>query len=387
MSFRKFIFWIHLTVGIAAGLVIAVMCFTGTVLAFEKQIVAWAERDTRRIELPATGTPRIPFEELLARFRSTWPNRVPFSVTISAGPDEAVAFTTARDGVYYANPYTGEFCQPASGAARNFMRLMTDWHRWLALSGDQRAAGKIVTGIGNLAFLFLAVSGLLLWWPRKWRTKGLKRSLWFLRGTAGHARDWNWHNVIGFWCAPVLITLTLTALPISFRWAAELTYAITRTPLPASGPQSSGAPPPAAMVPVPAPDAQPASRDQLLAAVQNELPAWQSITFRFAPTTDPAKPQAASFVVREQRTWPRTATTTLQYDPFTGALLQRDAYSNLSAARKIRAWSRYLHTGEALGIFAQFVAAVASAGGCFLVYTGIALAYRRFFGPPRQKTP
>ena len=38
----------------------------------------------------------------------------------------------------------------------------------------------------------------------------------------GRARDWNWHNTVGFWCAPVLIILTLTALPISFRWAAEL---------------------------------------------------------------------------------------------------------------------------------------------------------------------
>ena len=52
MTLRKFIFWLHLIAGLGAGLVIAIMSFTGTALAFEKEIIAFAERDLRHVALP-----------------------------------------------------------------------------------------------------------------------------------------------------------------------------------------------------------------------------------------------------------------------------------------------------------------------------------------------
>jgi uncharacterized iron-regulated membrane protein len=46
--------------------------------------------------------------------------------------------------------------------------------------------------------------------------------------------------------------------------------------------------------------------------------------------------------------------------------------------RRLRAWVRPLHTGEAGGLPGQTIALVASAGGGVLVWTGLALAWRRF---------
>lgn len=43
-----------------------------------------------------------------------------------------------------------------------------------------------------------------------------------------------------------------------------------------------------------------------------------------------------------------------------------------------RAAARALHTGEAFGFAGQTVAGLASLGGCFLVWTGLAMAWRRF---------
>jgi uncharacterized iron-regulated membrane protein len=380
MNFRLTVFWLHLAAGIVCGLIIAVLCLTGTALAFEKELIAWAERDVRLVAAPAPGTPRLGVDELSARLRTTFPAARPANIVVSRDPLTAVAFPVSRTEGYHANPYTGEVRQAASFAMGRFMQQMFELHRYLGLSGNSRPHGRLITGIANLSFFFLAVSGLVLWWPRSLAWRALRPGIWFTQNLSGRARDWNWHNTVGFWCAPVLILLTLTALPISFRWAAELTYTLTGTPLPSSGPQSSGAPPSPAVVPTPARGTSPVSRDTLLEAMQRELPAWQTVTFRFAHTPDDAKPQPSSFTVRETGTWPRTATTTLQFDPFTGNLLQRDGYHDLSPARKVRAWSRYLHTGEALGNWAQFIAAVACLGGCFLVYTGFALAWRRFFG-------
>jgi len=379
-AFRTVLFWLHLAAGAISGVVIALLCLTGTALAFEKEIVAWFERDARRIEAPSGNVPRLGLDELAARVRSAFPAAKPASIVISRDPTTAVAFTVSRTEGYHANPYTGEIRQPASYMIGRFMQTMFECHRYLALSGDSRPTGKLVTGIANLAFCFLAVSGLFLWWPRSLSWRAFRPALWFTQNTSARARDWNWHNTIGFWCAPVLIGLTLTAMPISFRWAAELTYTLTGTPLPAGGPQSSGTPAPEATVPAPATGAIPVARDTLLVTVQRELPDWSSVSLRFAHRPDPAKPQPTSITVRELGTWPRTATTTLQFDPFTGALLQSDGYDELSAARKLRAWTRYLHTGEALGPWAQFIAGLACLGGCFLVYTGFALSWRRFFG-------
>jgi uncharacterized iron-regulated membrane protein len=377
--FRSVLFWLHLAAGVACGVIIGVLCLTGAALAFEKELVAWAERDARQVAAPAPGAPRLGVDELAGRVRAAFPGVKIGNVVVSSDPHTAVAFPVSRTEGYYANPYTGEVRQPASYAMGRFMQTMLEWHRYLGFSGQEsRPHGKLATGIANLAFLFLAVSGLVLWWPRSLSWRAMRPSIWFTQNSSSRARDWNWHNTLGFWSAPILIILTLTAMPISFRWAGELIYTLTGTPLPPGGPQSSGAPPPAATVPLPGPDASPASRDAMLAAIQREHPAWTSVTFRLAAPPDPAKAQPVSFTVREAGTWPRTATTTLQFDPFTGVLLQRDGYADLSAARKVRSWTRFLHTGEALGPWAQLVAGLASFAGFALAYTGFALAFRRF---------
>jgi uncharacterized iron-regulated membrane protein len=388
-ALRSVLFWLHLATGIACGVIIALLCLTGTALAFEKELIAWAERDVRQITVPAPGTPRLGIDELSVRLRAAFPDARPGNIVVSADPRTAVAFAVNRTESYHANPYTGEVRRSAATGMAEFMQTMFELHRYLGFSGERsRPNGRLVTGIANLAFCFLGLSGLVLWWPRSLSWRALRPAIWFTQNSSARARDWNWHNTLGFWCAPVLITLTLTAMPISFQWAARLTYTLTGTPLPAGGPQSSGAPPPAAAVPVPAPAAQPVSRDSLLATVQRELPAWQTVAFRFAHRPDAAKPVATSFTVREAGSWPRTATTTLQFDPFTGALLQRDGYADLPAARQVRAWSRYLHTGEALGRWAQLVAGLASLAGVVLAYTGVALAVRRFLrrGPAADST-
>jgi len=377
MTFRQILFWIHFTAGVVCGLAIGLMCLTGTVLAFEKDLVAWAERDARRIDPASMGAPRLTLDEMQQRLRNARPDARPASIVIQNDPQAAVAFVAGRTG-FYVNPYTGEIRQPESQSLGGFMQRMIELHRYLGFSGtESRPRGKLINGIANLAFCVLGFTGLYLWMPRSWSWRSLRPVIWFRQNSSGRARDFNWHNTIGFWSAPVLIALTLTAMPISFRWAGSLLYTLTGNELPATGPQSSGAPPPAAPVPEPPAGATAVARAVLLADVQRELPDWQSITLRFA---GPGPGQSESFTVRENATWPRTATTTLQYDPFTGKLLRRDGYEDLNGARKLRAWTRYLHTGEAVGMIGQFLAGLASLGGVFLVGTGLALAWRRVFG-------
>jgi uncharacterized iron-regulated membrane protein len=435
MSFRKIIFWVHLVAGVISGLAIGVMCFTGTALAFEKEVIAWSERDARIVELPTSTATRLPLEDLQRRLREAHPEARPVSIVLQNDPAAAVAFSAGRTGGFYVNPYTGEVRQPKSHAVGQFMQTMISWHRYLGFTGEvSRPRGKWVNGVCNIAFCVLAITGLYLWMPRSWSWRAVKPVVWFHQNSSSKARDFNWHNAIGFWSAPVLIVLTLTAIPISFQWGGRVINQLTGTPAPdpsarAAGGASGGpGAAPVVEVPTPAPGARPLDQEALLARVQQLMPNWETITIRVGgpagrggpggrpsanrpaetatstapavapspPASSPASapasgetaparrertgPPAATFTVREKGTWPRTATTTLSLNPYDGEVLRRTGYADMNAAQQVRAWTRFLHTGEALGNGGQFIAGVACLGGCFLVYTGFALSWRRFFG-------
>ena len=64
--------------------------------------------------------------------------------------------------------------------------------------------------------------------PRIWSRIQFKQVLWFRRGLPGKARDFNWHNVFGVWALVPLFFIVLTALPMSYPWANDLVYKMTK---------------------------------------------------------------------------------------------------------------------------------------------------------------
>ena len=372
MSLRKIFFWLHLCAGIVAGIVILIMSVTGAAIAFEKDIVAKDEQEVRKVPAPAAGTSRLALDELLDRAKEKQPGARPSAVTVFTDPQAAVSMSFGRTNAYYVNPYTGTVSEQGAQGTRAFMRLMTDWHRWLGRDGDGRAVGKAITGACNVAFLFLAVSGIYLWWPRQWSWNSVKGITLFNGKLSGKARDWNWHNIIGIWSAPVLVVLTATAMIISYKWASDAVYKVTGTTPPAAG---AG---PAVEVPQPPVGTKPLGYEALVLAVQKEMPNWEQISIRFGVSGQRDGAQPVSISVREQNGWPLFASITLSVDPFTGSVLKKESYADFNSGRKVRTWMRFLHTGEALGFFGKLIAALASIGGAGLVWTGFALAARRF---------
>ncbi len=429
MSFRKIIFWLHLIAGVVAGIVIAIMSFTGAVLAFEKEIIAWAERDSRTVPLPHS-TDAVPLDDIVAKIREEKPEARPSTITVQRNPESAVMLGFGRTNSVYVNPYTAEIQPPSGTGMRSFMQTMISWHRYLGRANDQRATGKAITGACNAAFLVLAVTGIYLWWPRKWNRGAFRAVAVFSLKLRGKARDWNWHNAVGFWTAPILIVLTATALPISYRWAGDLIYKMTGTTSPQNaGP--GGITAPAVEIPTPPEGAKPLKLQELLGNVQREFPNWKEITFRMggpggrggtgerrsgsregateasrseisatnavASAASPGSrergeggsreaggrsnraPQPVSITLKEKNAWPLFSAVQLTLDPFTGAVLRKETYSDQNLGRQVRSWTRYLHTGEALGVVGQLVAGVASLVSLLLVWTGFALTWRRFF--------
>jgi uncharacterized iron-regulated membrane protein len=388
MSLRKFVFWIHLVAGLVAGAVIGIMSFTGVTLAFEKEIIAWAERDLRSVTPPTADSKHLPLDDLMVRIRDARPDSGRASLTLDADPNVAILASLGRTNTFHVDPYTGVVHSPGAQGLRRFMQLMIDWHRYVAQGGESRPVGKAITGACNLVFLFLGVSGLYLWWPRQWNRSSVRASALFNFQLAGKARDWNWHNVIGLWCAPLIIIVTATATPISYQWAGKLIHTLTGTQFPTPRPQvrkstSHDSPP----KPAPGHDTNSSIVESgielsaLVDAAQKARPNWKQITLR-----PPIDSQPVTITIREKNNWPLFATIQLTLDPQSASVVREETYASYDAGLKLRRWTRFLHTGEALGPIGQMVAGLASLGGVFLVWTGFALAWRRFFGqrPARQ---
>jgi uncharacterized iron-regulated membrane protein len=128
--FRKIIFWLHLSAGVFAGIVVLIMSVTGVALTYEKQMLAWADLRDYRKPPPSLEAQRLPIEDLLAKVRAQR-GELPATVVIRRAPEDPVGFAYGREATVYVNAYSGEILGEGSAGLRSFFRVMTEWHRYL----------------------------------------------------------------------------------------------------------------------------------------------------------------------------------------------------------------------------------------------------------------
>lgn len=367
---RKIIFWIHLPVGVIAGIVILIMCVTGVLLAFEKQIISWADTRNYRSAPPSAEARHLPVETLVAKAREAR-GVDPTAVTLKSDPAAPAEVFFGREGTLFLNPYSGVVHGEGATGVRSFFRTMTDWHRWLGAKGDNRNVARAITGACNLGFLFLVASGFYLWWPRNWNFRAVKNQLWFRRGLPAKARDFNWHNVIGFWTAVPLFIVVLSATVISYTWASNLVYRVVGETPPA--PRTANQQPARANND---PSATAVSNiDSAWSIAKGQVSDWRSITLQL-PTSAAAP---LTFNIDSGSGGQPQKRGQLVLDRSTGAVTRWEPFSSYTRGRQLRSILRFAHTGEVAGIPGQIIAALVSLGGAVLVFTGMALALRRFY--------
>ena len=97
---RRVLFWLHLSAGVTAGVIILIMCITGVLLTCERQMLDWADRDNARVVAPPQSS-RLHLADLIAKSGGT-----PAVLVVRSDPAEPVELTMGRDRTIYLNPYT-----------------------------------------------------------------------------------------------------------------------------------------------------------------------------------------------------------------------------------------------------------------------------------------
>ncbi len=207
---RRAMFQIHLWTGIATGLYIVVVCATGSVLVFRRELMLkYANRP--RISLRADVKP-LTEDQLAAAAKRTFPSftvdkvwrgrrgNTPVDIWMNRGSEKAS---------HLFDPYTGADL----GETRPRGVRVIDW--LVSLHDDLLGGmnGRIVNGIGAIVLLLLCFTGAIIWWQgaRKW-TRGLT-----VKWRSGWQRlNWDLHSAIGFWAFIAVLVWAVSGIYLVF---------------------------------------------------------------------------------------------------------------------------------------------------------------------------
>lgn len=361
---RKLLFWSHLIAGLITGLFIFLLCLTGAILAFELQIVDYAERDPRAHPPTPTAALLSP-QELLAKAGPEAASTLQYAEWFS-DPGMPVRLISKTRTATQINGYTGAVLGHGAPGLRAFMKWTTNLHTDL-VSGH---TGNWTIAIANTAFAFLILSGLWLWWPRQWRWKALRNSLAIRFDVKGKARDWNWHNALGFWFLLPLLFICLTGFVMSFRFADQWWRSFGGTQV--LGPSVAPA--------KPTPHAEPATTwPAWMHRIQQQYPGWRSILLQNGGK--PSKDGILALTVKYGTFRQTTRSLDVKFDTHSGQIIEERGWSSGDGSGRARSIVRLGHTGEFFGNWGQLLGLLACLAGLLLTYTGFSLSYRRFFRP------
>ncbi|MCW3465311.1 PepSY-associated TM helix domain-containing protein [Chitinophaga nivalis] len=217
--FKKINAWLHLWLGLISGIIIVFVSLTGCVLVFKFEIIDLTHPERR---IPAMDESRmLPPSALHAAATAALPGKEVHSIWYH-GLDRAAHIDIAADTILFMNPYTGKVI--AMDKEEHFFHFIEDGHRHLWMG--RKIGGKII-GWSTFVFLLLLISGLILWYPKKWNKAGVNNSLKIKWSARFKRLNYDLHNVLGFYSLLLAILMAATGLVMSFSWFSKSLYWIT----------------------------------------------------------------------------------------------------------------------------------------------------------------
>lgn len=376
--FRK----IHLWLSVPFGIIITLVCFSGAMLVFEKEVTQLFDGGLYTVE--KAGDRPLPVGVLADKVAQTLPEGVRVTgVTVSSDPEKAysVSISKPHRASVIVNQYTGEV---KGRQERNaFFAAMFSLHRWLMDNGrpeGRPAYGKIIVGISTLMFIVALVSGIIIWWPKTRRA--LRNSL-KLTLRKGRFRLWHsLHVAGGMYAVLLLLAMSLTGLTWSFSWYRTAFYAAFGVEVSAKSATHGGKA---------AGNGRKAGRngdDGKRTATMNTA-VWQQVYDRLRADNPDARSISVAdgtATVSSAAFGNTRAADRYTFDVSTGRITSVTKYADAAGQGKLRGWIYSVHVGSFGGLLTRILWFVAALMGASLPLTGYYLWLRRLRNGARRKT-
>lgn len=350
ITFRKAALQVHLWAGLIIGLVLAVQGISGAILAWRAPLDRVVNR---QLYVVAPGGPRLSYEELAARARAARPGAELEHLRASAEADAPVMLGFTDDIYVHLNPYDGTVLgfRPRFGDALGWVEGL---HKYLRL---RPALGEPIVGTVALGFIFVILTGVVVWWPATQRALRAGISLnWKLSG-----RPWNLslHKTVGIYVTLVVLVSAVTGAPIALKWL-QRSFIARETPPTAANPTGKS---------FAGFDVIARQLDSLMPAAHDfyiPLPK-RGLVKAYAVAADAPHPNARSYV------W---------FNGADGAVLRYTPYVAAGPGFRFYYWMLSLHTGQIGGWLAQVILSLGALSVPLLVYSGAASFLQRKFRRP-----
>ncbi|QES90712.1 PepSY-associated TM helix domain-containing protein [Rhizosphaericola mali] len=226
--------WLHLWLGLITGIIVIIVCLTGCIWCFNEEITdlldphAKIEAQNRSVLAPSQLNTAIRKNYSEYKLQS-YSMREGKSILAYLNPNKSliVKDSTIGNMEVKINPYTGEILSEKkyTKGETPFFRWILNGHRFLWVR--KGATGRIIINYSILIFIITLVTGLVLWWPKKWN-KSTKDRCFKIKWNGTVKRiNYDLHNVLGFYTLCFLLVIACTGIVYGIDWFSKSTYWLT----------------------------------------------------------------------------------------------------------------------------------------------------------------
>ena len=211
---RRALFQVHLWSGLLLGLYILMMSVTGSVLVYSNELYRAATPEP--IVSKSSGA-RLTDDQLAEAARRLYLGYRVVKIGRALDLDQAVDISLRRgDDIKHRlfDPRSGSDLGDSVPTGIWLISKLLDLHDNL-LGGP---IGREVNGVGAIALIALALTGLAIWWPgaKTWR-----RSLTLHRGVGWKRFTWHLHSSVGFWSLGFTLVFGVSGVYLGFPQALQ----------------------------------------------------------------------------------------------------------------------------------------------------------------------
>lgn len=397
---RKFFNDIHLWLGLASGIIVILICLSGTIYVFNTELREMASPELYKVD--GNGAKPMQIETLIARIKENTGGKVT-SVRIPADPGKTYQFMVKmkdkdaegkkegadkkkekgggkgkegpgegkRPSAFAVNQYTGEVLgnvSEAKTATAEFMKTMFSLHRWLLLDKiekplfgelENRKLGSYISGAATILFTLGVITGIVIWFPQK--IKAWKQGLTVKWSGSWKRTNHDLHNSLGFYACIFLFLMGITGPQWSFPWYREALRKTLGTY------QPEGFEPPADPVSkINTENAKSLSIAEYINKAQEVLP-YSGDYLVSLP-----KDSLSAIAITKNRTgfFAPSAGDKLLLDQYTAGVLKVDIFKDKPFNERVSGSIKALHLGDVYGMFTKIIYFIACLIATTLPVTG-----------------